>query len=198
MLCRSRLVFQAKAPAAAAAAGAATDAAAKLPAGNPMNKSWYRSGLNIHRLGSYRSRWGFGREGYGTGVPLSDQVKLHCVDNTNCKHVRLITKSHAERFAHCRVFAGVSHRVSVMRFKGGGGSNVRQKVKPGTVYWVCLLSRRQSNTRVSGLITNFDKNTCIIMNDQKVPVGSRIMYCAGRHVNHKYHLKAAVLANFFV
>lgn len=191
-----RRAFVARAAPAAAAAAAASDEAAKLPAGNPIKKSWFRTGLHIHRDASYRSRWGTGAEGYGTGVNLSDQVKLHCVDNTNCKHVRLITKAAGERIAHSRVFAGVSHRVTVQRFKGGGST--RQRIKPGTVYWVCLLSRRQTFTRMSGLRTNFDRNTCIIMNDQRVPVGSRVMYCAGRHVNHKYHLKAAVLANFFV
>lgn len=194
MLRRTLSRFQGS-PAGGAAAAAAGDAA-KLPAGNPTHKGWFRSNLHIHRNGSYRSRWGNGTEGYGAGVNFTDQVKLHCVDNTNCKHVRLITKAAGERIAHNRVFAGVSHRVSVQRFKGGGGN--RQRIKPGTVYWVCLLTRRQTFSRESGLQTNFDKNTCIIMNDQRVPVGSRVMYCAGRHVNHKYHLKAAVLANFFV
>jgi ribosomal protein L14 len=176
-----------------------TDAAAKLPAGNPVNKTWFRHNLIIRRKGSYRSRWGTGAEGYGTGVPLSDQVKLHCVDNTNCKHVRLIAKATGERFAHCRVFPAVAHRVSVQRFKGRGAGEVsRHRVKPGNIYWVCLFTRRQTNTRMSGLQTNFDRNTCIIMNDQRVPLGTRVMYCAGRHVNHKYHLKAMVLANFFV
>ncbi|GET92450.1 ribosomal protein L14, putative [Leishmania tarentolae] len=177
-----------------------TDAAAKLPAGNPVNKTWFRHNLIIRRKGSYRSRWGNGTEGYGAGVPLSDQVKLHCVDNTNCKHVRLIAKATAERFAHCRVFPAVAHRVSVQRFKGrsGGGEVSRHRVKPGNIYWVCLFTRRQTNTRMSGLQTSFDRNTCILMNDQRVPLGTRVMYCAGRHVNHKYHLKAVVLANFFV
>ncbi|EPY29100.1 large subunit ribosomal protein L14 [Strigomonas culicis] len=174
-----------------------TDAAAKLPAGNPVFKSWFRQNLIIRRKGSYRSRWGTGAEGYGTGVPFSDQVKLHCVDNTNCKHVRLISRATAERFAHCRVFPAVAHRVSVQRFKQRGEVS-RHRVKPGSIYWVCLFTRRQTNTRMSGLQTNFDRNTCIIMNDSRVPLGSRVMYCAGRHVNHKYHLKAVVLANFFV
>ena len=182
-------------------AAATTDAATAT--GTPSlwhrgDKSWYRYNIIIRRKASYRSRWGSGKEGPGTGVPLSDNVKLHCVDNTNCKHVRLISKATGERFAHCRVFPAVAHRVSVLRFKSGRGAVSRQKVKPGTIYWICLLSRRQTFTRYSGLQVNFDRNTCILMNDQKVPVGSRIMYCAGRHINHKAHLKAAVLANFFV
>lgn len=51
---------------------------------------------------------------------------------------------------------------------------------------------------MSGLQTSFDRNTCILINDQRVPVGTRVSYCAGRHVNHKVHLKAMVLANFFI
>lgn len=172
--------------------------AAKLPAGNPVHKSWFRHNLIIRRKNNYRSRWGSGQEGYSTGVNFSDQVKLHCVDNTNCKHVRLIGKACGERLAHCRIFPAVSHRVSVMRFKSGRGSAGRQTVKPGTIYWVCLLSRRQHFSRMSGLVTSFDRSTCILLNDQRVPIGSRIMYVAGRHVNHKFHLKAAVLANYFV
>lgn len=185
-----------------------TDAVAKLPAGKPVNKSWFRHNLIIRRKGSYRSRWGTGKEGPYAGVPFSDQVKLHCVDNTNCKHVRLISKATSERFAHCRVFPAVAHRVSVQRFKKGGGGGgdgggggrdvVRQNIKPGNVYWVCLFTRRQTHTRMSGLQTNFDRNTCILMNDQRVPLGSRVMYCAGRHVNHKFHLKAMVLSNFLI
>ena len=183
------------------AATATTDAAAsktQVPATQLYPRHWFRSNLIIRRKASYRSRWGTGAEGYGTGVPFSDNTKLHCVDNTNCKHVRLISKATAERFSHCRVFPAVAHRVSVLRFKSGRSAGNRQKVKPGTIFWICLLSRRQTFTRQSGLRVNFDRNTCILMNDQKVPVGSRIMYCAGRHINHKAHLKAAVLANFFV
>lgn len=183
-------------PQAAAAGAAAADASAKLPAGNPIRKSWYRNNVILRRKASYRSRWGTGAEGYGSGVNLSDQVKLHCVDNTNCKHVRMISTVNGERSAHTRVQVGVSHRVSVQRFKGGAAG--KQRIKPGTVYWICLLSRRQIFSRQSGLQTSFDRSTCILLNDQRVPVGSRIMYCAGRHINHKYHLKAAVLANFFV
>jgi len=182
----------------AAAAAAAADAASALPAAQTVYRSWFRSHLHIKRKANYRTRWGTGAEGYSSGVNLSDQVMLHCVDNTNCKHVRLITKACGERIAHTRIFPAVAHRVAVARFKGGGGGMGKTKVKPGTIYWVCLLSRRQTFTRFSGLQTNFDRNTCILMNDQKVPVGTRMMYVAGRHINHKVHLKAAVLANFFV
>ncbi|CCW66427.1 unnamed protein product [Phytomonas sp. Hart1] len=174
----------------------ASASAAKLPAGRPIHKGWFRNNLIIRRKGSYRSRWGTGAEGYGSGVPFSDQVKLHCVDNTSCKHVRLISKATAERFAHCRVFPAVAHRVALNRFKSGESN--RNRVRPGNIYWVCLFTRRQTNTRMSGLQTNFDRNTCILMNDQRVPLGSRVMYAAGRHVNHKFHLKAMVLANFFL
>lgn len=171
---------------------------AGLPAGNPVRKSWYRNNLMIKRQGSLFSRWGSGAEGVNAGQPLVNQVKVHCVDNTNCKHVRLISVAASERAAHCRIFPGVAHRVSVLRFKSGRGATGRQRVKPGTIFWVCLFTRRQYNTRHSGLITNFDRTTGVIMNDQHVPLGTRVMYCAGRHVNHKVHLKAAVMANFFV
>ena len=181
-------------------AAATTEAAgaAKLPAGNPVYKNWFRDHLIIRRKNNYRSRWGTGAEGYSSGVNFSSQVKLHCVDNTNCKHVRLISMACGERLAACRIFPAVAHRVSVLRFKSGRGGAGRQKIKPGTIYWICLLTRRQPYSRMSGLVTSFDRSTCILMNDQKVPVGSRIMYVAGRQINHKAHLKAAVLANFFV
>jgi ribosomal protein L14 len=181
-------------------AAATTEAAAsaKLPAGNPVRKTWFRGDLIIRRKNSFRSRWGTGAEGYSSGVNFSSQVKMHCVDNTNCKHVRLIAPACGERLAHTRIFPAVAHRVSVLRFKSGRGGAGRQKIKPGTIYWVCLLSRRQPFSRMSGLITSFDRSTCVLMNNQRVPVGSRVMYVAGRHINHKAHLKAAVLANFFV
>eukprot|EP00758_Cryptobia_borreli_P013127 Tbor_TRINITY_DN5807_c3_g9::TRINITY_DN5807_c3_g9_i1::g.5985::m.5985/K02874/RP-L14, MRPL14, rplN; large subunit ribosomal protein L14 len=161
-------------------------------------KGWFRHHVIVKRVAGYRSRWGKGDEGVNAGVPFMSQVKLHCVDNTNCKHARIIANAVHERFHHCKIMPVVAHRVSIMRFKSGRGAGGRQKVKPGTIYWGVLLTRRQYNTRWSGLTTNFDRNTCILTNDQRVPVGTRVMYCAGRHVNNRVHLKAAVMANFFV
>jgi large subunit ribosomal protein L14 len=170
---------------------------AKLPSGKPKNVTWFRNSMLQRRVGSYKEKWGTGMENPSSGVPLQDQAKLHCVDNTNCKHLRLL-KQGCERFHHHKVLPVVVQRVSLIRFKSGSNSLNRQKIKPGSVYWAVIFSRRQYNARRSGLVTAFDRNTAVLMSDKKVPLGTRVMYCAGRHINHKCHLKAAVLANFFL
>ena len=178
---------------------AATKEAASTPAESAdTKKSWFRNHVIVKRQGGFRSRWGRGDEGVNSGTTFNSAVKLHCVDNSNCKHARIIANAAHPRFAHCRVMPVVAHRVSVMRFKSGRGASARQRVKPGTIYWGIIFTKRGYQRRWSGLITNFDKNTCVIMNDQKNPIGTRVMYVAGRHVNHRVHLKAAVMANFFV
>jgi ribosomal protein L14 len=180
----------------------AAQTAAATPAANPAAqpaeaRSWYRTSMIVKRMGSYASYWGTGMEHPHSGVALNDHALLHCVDNTNCKHIRILKQGN-ERMMHSRVLPCVVHRVSLVRFASGQEALARQKLRPGTLYWCVLFSRRQANCRYSGLVSQFDRNTGVLINDKRVPVGSRVMYCAARHVNHKVHLKAAVLANFFI
>lgn len=178
-----------------AAAGAATGAS---PANKPAEyRSWYHSNMMVRRKGDYRSYWGSGLEYKWSGVPLSDGALLQCVDNTNAKHIRPF-KQMSERFMQNQLVGCSIHRVSLIRFASGREVPARQQLKPGTIYHALLFSRRQPHTRPSGLSMQFDKTAGILINDKRVPVGTRVLYCASRHINHKAHLKAAVLANFFI
>jgi ribosomal protein L14 len=193
MLRKTYLNFNTAAVTAAASAAGA-DAAAS---GERQSTCWYRWDMMIRRTGSWRNWWGTGIESPKTGVPLQDKAMLHCVDNTAAKHLRAISQT-SERISAHRVLPVVVHRTTIQRYKNKQFSLKRQKMKPGEVHWAVLFTRRQYNCRNSGLITTFDKNSAVLINDKKVPLGSRVMYCAGRHVNNRAHLKAAVLANFFL
>lgn len=182
---------------AAAAAAASSAGAETAESGEKQSLNWYRWDMIIRRTASWKSHWGTGIENPNMGVPMPDQAMLHCVDNTAAKHIRII-KQASEKVSSHRTLPCVVHRTVIQRYKNKSFSLKRQKMKPGEVHWCVLFSRRQFHHRKSGLITAFDKNTGVLINDKKVPIGSRVMYCAGRHVNHRSHLKAAVLANFFL
>ena len=168
-----------------------------LPAGNPRSFTWYRQGVVIRRLGCYKNRWEEGGRAVNASQLVTDRQMFHCVDNTNVKQFQVIRQT-AERMAHLYTVPCVTKRVAVMRFKSGRELMNRQQIEPGVVYWAVVFSRRSNIRRHSGLQLQFDKNTGIIIDDKMQPVGTRVMYCTGRHINHKFHLKAAVLANYFI
>lgn len=162
-------------------------------------KGWFNAHIITRRRGSYRlaDQWGRGQEGPYATAPLQMEAKLHCVDNSNCKHLRLIRET-CERKAHGLFISCVVHRVALVRFKEGEAKPAHLKLRPGDLMWCALLARRQHVARHSGLVVSFDKNAAVLVNDKGVPVGTRINYAAGRHLNHKFHLKTAVLANYFI
>ncbi len=179
--------------AAASSAGADAGAAAKQ-----QSRCWFRWDMMIRRTGSHFNYWGNGMESPRSGVPLNSLAMLHCVDNSAAKHIRVIAQGSERTSTAGRPLPVVVHRTVIQRYKNRQFSLRRQKMKPGEVHWAVLFTRRQYNCRYSGLVTAFDKNAGVLISDKRVPIGSRVMYAAGRHVNHRYHLKAAVLANFFV
>ena len=196
---RHTLAFLAQAATAAAASSGAAGAAgtAGAAAVEKQSRCWFRWDMMIRRTGSFRNNWGNGQESPYSGVPLNDHAMLHCVDNSSAKHLRTISQS-SERISYHRVLPVVVHRTTIQRYRNKQFTMKRQRMKPGEVHWAVLFSRRQFNCRHSGLVTAFDKNCGVLINDKKVPLGSRVSYCAARHVNHRVHLKAAVLANFFL
>jgi ribosomal protein L14 len=183
--------------AAAVAAAAASSGADVLPSAEKQSLCWYRWDMIIRRTSSYKQYWGLGNENPYSGVPLNNQAMLHCVDNSSAKHLRAISQT-SERVSTHRTLPVVVHRTTVQRYKNKQFSFKRQRMKPGEVHWAVLFSRRQFNCRHSGLVTAFDKNSAVLINDKRVPLGTRVTYCAARHINHRAHLKAAVLANFFI
>eukprot|EP00760_Papus_ankaliazontas_P022690 PhM_4_TR18931/c0_g1_i1/m.12525/K02874/RP-L14, MRPL14, rplN; large subunit ribosomal protein L14 len=128
---------------------------------------------------------------------LPKAAKLFCVDNTNCRQMYLLRQvdEHSHR---SQILPVVVRRVSILRFKSGQEAPARQKLTPGTVMYAAMLSRRQVQARRSSLMIQFDKNTGVLLNEKFVPVGTRVMYAAGRHINHKAFLKVAVMANYII
>jgi ribosomal protein L14 len=170
---------------------------AGMPAGNPMTVSWYREGVIIRRTGSYRHNWPEGGLHVKAAMPTCDHALVHCVDNTNVKHVQLLHQANEKHsiFRFCPV---VTRRVSILRFKSGRELMNRHQIEPGVVHWFALFTRRANHRRYSGLQISHDRMTGVLLNDKGAPVGTRVMYVAGRHITHKFHLKAAVMANYFV
>jgi large subunit ribosomal protein L14 len=187
------------APATPAAAPAADAAAAVEGTGTKEKRSWFKHTMITRRKGGYLrgDNWGWGQEGPNAVGPLQMQAILHCVDNSNCKHLRLV-KEVDEKRSHSRITAAVVHRCALVRFKDDEAKMTHQKLKPGDLMWCVLFARRAQVARKSGLVTSFDKNAAILINDKGVPVGTRVTYAAGRHLNHKALVKAAVMANFLI
>ncbi|KNH03771.1 seryl-tRNA synthetase [Perkinsela sp. CCAP 1560/4] len=129
--------------------------------------------------------------------PLGLQCKVHCVDNSNCRQFYLLRQWH-EAYANSQTIPCAVKRVSVLQFKSGEEVHNYQKLEPGDVRHAVILTRRSMSLRYSGIVTQFDKNTGILLDDKGAPLGTRIMYVAGRHINHRFSLKTAVMANFIV
>ena len=129
--------------------------------------------------------------------PLGIRAKIHCVDNSNCRQFYILRQWH-ETYANRNIIPCVVKRVSVMRFKSGEDAPSYQKLEPGDVRGAVILTRRSLSLRYSGIVTQFDKNAGILLDDKGAPMGTRIMYAAGRHINHRFFLKTAVMANFLV
>ena len=146
-----------------------------------------------------KRRWSFPKPGQfpRNNTPLQKQAKVQCVDNTNCRQF-FVLKQVGEKTHHHTIVPVIVRRVAILRFKSGQDIPPRQKLVPGTVMYAVLMARRQVNARHSGLSVQFDKNAGILLNEKFVPVGTRVMYSAGRHINHRFFLKAAVMANFIV
>eukprot|EP00759_Apiculatamorpha_spiralis_P056444 PhF_6_TR803/c0_g1_i3/m.1226/K02874/RP-L14, MRPL14, rplN; large subunit ribosomal protein L14 len=146
-----------------------------------------------------KRRWAWPRAGTNPNqiTPLTLASKVHCVDNSNCRQFYLLRQvsenTHSTIFLPCIV-----RRVAILRFKSGHEVQPRQKLVPGTVMYACVMTRRQVHARRSGISVQFDKNTGVLLNETMQPVGTRVMYAAGRHINHKAFLKVAVMANFIV
>jgi len=159
-------------------------------------KSWNRA----HSIMLKRC-WGQKKPGYSPNsrelTPMQRRGLVYCVDNTNCRQFLLLQQV-GERFHHTRIVPVVIRRVAILRFKSGQDVQPRQKFLPGTIMYAHVLTRRQPQPRQSGLTVQFDKNTGILLNEKLVPVGTRVMYAAGRHINHRHFLKTAVMANFIV
>ena len=194
MLRRSAFFFAAAAApeAGAAAEGGEESTEGKRPPGSmrAMNITRRNAGYRKWEL------WGYGHEGPNTTSPLQMEAMMHCVDNTNCKHIRLVRET-SESGSQRWTAAAVVHRCAAMRYKTDKPPS-HHALEPGDLMWCVMFSRRYPNARKSGLVTQFDKNAGILINDKGNPVGTRVSYAAGRHLNHRYLLKAAVLANFLV
>ena len=160
---------------------------------------WFRPYIYMRRYTSFRHKSGWGRpeDWAGAGEPNNTLTLYHCVDNTNCRHFRAIRQMREKGHAGypCTV---VVDRVSVHRFKTAAELAAREQLEPGHISFAVLFTRRQWHRRYSGLMTQFDKQAGILVGPDRVPTGTRVMYAAGRHVHHRFHLKALVLANFIV
>mmetsp|Transcript_1966 Transcript_1966/g.3039 ORF Transcript_1966/g.3039 Transcript_1966/m.3039 type:complete len:186 (-) Transcript_1966:37-594(-) len=168
--------------------------------GKPTRWSHVKTGSNpnMHRY-FIKRRWCYLPAGkfVRNTPPLGIHAKIHCVDNSNCKQFYLLRQWH-EAWANRNTMPVVVKRVSVLQFKSGEDVQPHQKLEPGDIRHALILTRRSLSLRYSGICTQFDKNTGVLLDDKGSPLGTRIMYAAGRHINHRFSLKTAVMANFIV
>ena len=94
------------------------------------------------------------------------QSILDVADNSGAKRVmciKVLGGSH-------RRYANISD-VIVVSIKDALPNS---KVKPGDVYKAVIVRTRKGIRRPDGSLIRFDNNSCVLLNNQKQPVGTRI------------------------
>ena len=117
---------------------------------------------------------------------IQQESKLRVADNTGAKEVLCI-----------RVLGGSGRRyaglgdviVATVKDAIPGGT-----VKRGEVVKAVVVRTRKESRRTDGTYIRFDDNTCVIINDQQQPRGTRIFGPVGRELRDKRFMRIVSLA----
>lgn len=116
---------------------------------------------------------------------------LHVIDNSGAKLVRCIKiiKGHNKRYS----YVGDLVLVSVKRLRNK--RRVDSKVKKGLIYTGLLTSTKSESFGFSGERTTFFRNSVILLNKQKKPVGSRVLCFLPSKLRSKGFLRILSMSN---
>ena len=117
---------------------------------------------------------------------IQQETRLHVADNTGAKELLAIRVLGGSK----RRYAGIGD-VIVASVKDAipGGS-----VKKGDVVKAVVVRMRKQKRRPDGSYIRFDDNAAVIINDQKMPRGTRIFGPVARELREKDFMKIVSLA----
>ena len=116
---------------------------------------------------------------------IQEETELVVADNTGAKRVACF-----RILGQRKRFAGLGDcvRVSVREAQPGG------TVKKGQVCHAVIVRTGYPITRPDGSTVKFDSNACVIVDDKKNPLGSRIFGPVARELRDKGFMKIVSLA----
>lgn len=114
------------------------------------------------------------------------QTRLDVADNSGAKQVTCVKVLGGSK----RMIAGVGDIIVVAVKEAVNGG----KVKKGEVKKAVIVRTASAIRREDGSYINFDNNSCVIINAQNEPVGTRIFGPVARELRNKNFTKICSLA----
>ncbi len=114
------------------------------------------------------------------------ESKLEVADNSGAKQVRCIKVigGSRRRYAHLGDVIVVSVTECVPN----------TKVKKGDIAKAVIVRTKQEHRRIDGSYIKFDKNSAVLINDDREPIGTRIFGPVARELRAKRFMKIVSLA----
>ena len=119
------------------------------------------------------------------------QTRLDVADNTGAKEVMCFKVLGGSASHYKRRVAGIGDIIicSVKKASPGG------EVKAGDVVKAVVVRTRNSERRPDGSYVKFDRNACVLIDNEKNPRGTRIFGAIARELRDKQFMKIISLAS---
>ena len=114
------------------------------------------------------------------------ESKLEVADNSGAKQVRCIKVIGGSR----RRYAGLGDVIVVSVVE----CMPNTKVKKGDIAKAVIVRTSQEHRRVDGSYIKFDKNSAVLINNEREPIGTRIFGPVARELRAKKFMKIVSLA----
>ena len=112
------------------------------------------------------------------------QTKLRVIDNSGAKTVKCIKV--LKGFKKKKAKIGDVIVVSVQKIKGNSSLS---KVKKGEVCYAMIIRTRKNFKRSTGIITNFENNSVVLLTNARIPISTRIFGKVPRELRTQKMLK---------
>jgi large subunit ribosomal protein L14 len=126
-------------------------------------------------------------KGLGSHIPktLTLGTELVCHDNSGAKIVELIGVSGYKGVRGRNPKAGVADLI-IAAVKKGKPDMVKKKVK------AIIVRQKKEIRRANGSRVSFEDNACVLVNDDKLPIGTEIKGVIAKEVAERYPKVAAI------
>ncbi|MBD3398523.1 50S ribosomal protein L14 [Candidatus Micrarchaeota archaeon] len=126
-------------------------------------------------------------KGLGSHIPktLTLGSRLLCHDNSGAKLVEIIGVSGYRGVRGRNPHAGVGDTI-IAAVKKGKPDMVKKKVK------AVIVRQKKEIRRPSGLRVSFEDNACVLVNDEKLPIGTEIKGVVAKEIAERFPKVAAI------
>ncbi|PVU97672.1 hypothetical protein BB561_000417 [Smittium simulii] len=121
------------------------------------------------------------------------KTRLHVIDNSGAIVVECIKVLRNAKWASIGDEIVVAVKVAKPLSNALSATNTN-KAKKGDVHRALIVRTKKEIPRADGRYIRFDDNACILLNNQKQPLGSRILGIVARELKEKKWVKAISLA----